>query len=242
MGMPITIEITDNADLKNIFEKVFSYFEYIDERFSTYKNTSEITRINRGEIKEGAYSKDMAKVLALALKTKKETDGQFDIVKNGQYNPSGLVKGWSIYNASKILRNKGFNNFYVDAGGDIQVCGNNKEEKPWKVGIKNPFNRREIIKVLNITDLGVATSGTYIRGEHIFNPKTGQNASNEIVSLTVVGPNVYEADRFATACFAMGKNGIVFLEKLKNLEGYMIDKSGQATYTSGFEKYVNQAN
>jgi len=60
----------------------------------------------------------------------------------------------------------------------------------------------------------------------------------DIVSLTVIGPNIYEADRFVTAAFAMGKEGIYFIEKLDGFEGYMIDSNGLATFTSGFEKYV----
>jgi FAD:protein FMN transferase len=61
-----------------------------------------------------------------------------------------------------------------------------------------------------------------------------------IVSLTVVGPNVYEADRFATAAFAMDSAGIHFIEELDGFEGYMIDHAGMAMYTSGFERYVSR--
>ena len=71
----------------------------------------------------------------------------------------------------------------------------------------------EIVKKLSIENKGIATSGTYARGEHIYNPKNPSEAIESIVSLTVIGPNIYEADRFATACFAMGKDGIYFLEK-----------------------------
>ena len=59
-----------------------------------------------------------------------------------------------------------------------------------------------------------------------------------IVSFTVLGPNVWEADRFATAAFAMGPAGIQFIEKEPCLEGYMISKDGIATMTSGFSDYV----
>jgi len=62
----------------------------------------------------------------------------------------------------------------------------------------------------------------------------------DIASITIIGPNVYDADRFATAAFAMGKRGIQFIEKLAGFEGYMIDMRGIATYTSGFERYVLQ--
>ena len=58
--------------------------------------------------------------------------------------------------------------------------------------------------------------------------------------MTVIGPNVYEADRFATPAFAMGKKGIDFVENLPGLEGYMVDKDGIATMTSGFEKYTTE--
>jgi FAD:protein FMN transferase len=85
-------------------------------------------------------------------------------------------------------------------------------------------------------DGGVATSGNYIRGAHIYDPKT-ENPLKDLVSITVIGPNVYEADRFATAAFAMGEKGIYFIESLKGFEEYAIDKAGIATQTSGFKKY-----
>ena len=62
----------------------------------------------------------------------------------------------------------------------------------------------------------------------------------EILSLTVVGPNIYEADRFATAAFAMQREGINFIENLNGFEGYSIDKNGTATMTSNFEKYTRE--
>ena len=84
----------------------------------------------------------------------------------------------------------------------------------------------------------MATSGNYIRGDHIYNPHASAEIIKDIVSLTVIAANVYEADRFATAAFAMGADGINFIEKLLGLEGYLVDKNGIATYTSGFEKYI----
>ena len=238
MGMPITVEIIDDFGALDIFDEIYSYFEYIDNKFSTYKNTSEISLINKGKVKQNEYTRDMHLVFELSEQTKKQTGGYFDICNNGRYDPSGLVKGWTIFNAANLLKNKGFLNFYIDAGGDIQVSGKNKEEKNWRVGIKNPFNNEEIIKILSIDDKGVATSGTYIRGQHVYIPKKKGLPITDIVSITVIGPNIYEADRFATAAFAMEKNGISFIENLAGFEGYMVDKDGIATMTSGFEKYV----
>ena len=239
MGMHITVEIVGTAPANDAIEKVFSYFTYIDEKFSTYKDTSEITKINKGELRESEYSEDMKIVLSLCEKTKNETGGYFDIIaRDGSCDPSGLVKGWSIHNASKILLENGCENFYIDAGGDVQVHGCNAEGKAWSVGIKNPFNPKEVVKVVYARHEGIATSGTYIRGQHIYDPKDRSKPITEIVSLTVIGPDVYEADRFATAAFAMGTQGIDFIEKLPGFEGYVIEKNGTAIMTSGFNGYT----
>ncbi len=45
-------------------------------------------------------------------------------------------------------------------------------------------------------------------------------------------------DRFATVAFAMGQEGIRFIQQLDGFEGYLIDKRGRATFTSGFTRYV----
>ncbi len=249
MGMPITLEIVDPVTDK-VFDEIFAYFKYIDQKFSTYKQSlpsvdgkknsrkaSEISLFNEGKLKRKDFSEDMKKVFALAEKTKKETGGYFDIYHGGKYDPSGLVKGWAIFNAAKILKKKGCKNFYIDAGGDIQVAGKNRQGKNWTVGIKNPFKEEQIVKVVVLKNQGIATSGNYIRGDHIYDPKNGRQLT-DIVSLTVIGPNVFKADRFATAAFAMGKKGINFIESQKGLEGYMINRQGIATLTTGFKEYT----
>ncbi len=238
MGMPIIVDIVDKNATEADIDKVFDYFTYVDETFSTYKKTSEISQINKGKLSQKGYSSDMQKVLQLCEQTKKDTKGYFNISHDGKLDPSGLVKGWAIQNAAELLKRRGLQNFYIDAGGDIQVAGRNSKNQTWKVGIRNPFNMEEIVKVLHIHNRGVATSGTYIRGQHVYNPLNQTKKLTEIVSLTVVGPNIYEADRFATAAFAMEQKGIYFIENLPGFEGYMIDKNGIATYTSGFERFI----
>jgi thiamine biosynthesis lipoprotein len=169
MGMPITIEIIDPQVRAATFDEVFDYFAHIDEKFSTYKSTSEITAINDGTLAPENASEEMRLVLTMCEETKRETNGYFDIkTPNGKYDPSGLVKGWAIWNAAKLLEKKGFKDFYIDAGGDIQPHGRNEDGGKWTVGVKNPFNEIENVKVIYVDEEGVATSGTYIRGLHIF--------------------------------------------------------------------------
>ncbi len=241
MGMPVIVEVVDPHVTERIFDEVYGYFGYVDRKFSTYKDDSEITRINRGELAIEDASDDMRGIFALAEQTRLESDGYFDIRHNDRFDPSGIVKGWAILNAAKILEQARCENYYIYAGGDIQTSGKNEKGQDWSVGIQNPFNQAEIVKVLSISRGGIATSGTYARGEHIYNPKLDGDPIQNIVSLTVVGPNIYEADRFATAAFAMDSAGIQFIEELDGFEGYMIDREGTASYTSGFEGYVAHA-
>ncbi len=238
MGMPVTLDVVDTSATMALFKTAFDYFEYIDEKFSTYKENSEISRINHHELGLEEASEDMKNVFDLAEQTRLATNGFFNIRRKGFYDPSGLVKGWAIYNVAEILCQKMVENFYVDAGGDVQAVGKNSEGQNWRIGIRNPFDVGQIVKVLSVSDCGVATSGTYIRGQHIYNPKNENQALTDIMSLTVIGPDIFEADRFATAAFAMGIDGINFIEKLQGFEGYMIDKDKRATFTTGFERYV----
>ena len=237
MGMPIIVEILDASVTQAHLEQVFASFAAVDDMFSTYKATSEISRINRGELAVADASTQVQTILALSEQTRQETQGYFDIQRAGLYDPSGIVKGWAIQNAAQMLKEQGFRNFSVDAGGDIQLAGR-KNGQLWRIGIRNPFNRAENVKVLALTEQGIATSGTAIRGQHIYDPYHPEAPMLEIVSLTVIGPDIYEADRFATAAFAMGRKGIQFIEQLADFEGYMIDAQARATLTSGFERYV----
>lgn len=242
MGMPIIVEVPGGtqADL----DAVFDYFVGIDRRFSTYKNDSEVSRLNRGELVD--LSPPMQEVLELAELTKRQTGGFFDIRRpdlpagkaGGLIDPSGIVKGWAIRGAARLLAARGITDFYLDAGGDIQTGGRNARGQEWCIGVRSPFKREDVIKVLEPRGRGVATSGSSARGAHIYNPLLPGAALDEVVSITVLGPDVLEADRFATAAFAMGRHGVEFIEALSGLEAYQVDQGGIATMTSGFSRYT----
>jgi thiamine biosynthesis lipoprotein len=239
MGMPVTIEIAGGDVDPEHFERLFSYFEHVEEVFSPFRGTSETSRVNHGLLRLEDCSEEMRTIVRLAEKTRVETDGYFDVYRNGAFNPVGIVKGWAVYQASEMLRQAGIWDYYIEAGGDVQLSGLNESGEHWAVGIRNPFDQREIVKFLRLSDMGIATSGTYARGQHIYDPFAAEGETiDEIVSLSVLGPNVYEADRFATAAFAMGPEGIHFIDRESGLEGYMIGKNGIATMTSGFADYV----
>jgi FAD:protein FMN transferase len=239
MGMPIIIEISDKNPSKSDINKIFAYFSEIDNQFSVYKSTSEVSRYNQGYLDFSQISPNLKYILAESQNTYNETNGYFNIHRpDGLIDPSGIVKGYAIFEASKRIDNMGYKNYYIDAGGDIAVKGLNSQNQPWKIGIRNPFDRTQNVKIVSIHNQGIATSGTSIRGQHIYDPFCPAKPITEIVSITVIGPDVYQADRFATAAFAMRKNGVNFISTLPGFEAYSIDSQGIATFTPGFKKYV----
>src|SRR5947209_6878171 len=123
MGMPITVEVADQGVKESDLEAVYRYLVYVDDTFSTYKDTSEVSRLNRGELREDEYSDDMREVLALSEETRRATGGYFTIWHGEICDPSGIVKGWAVRNAARILEDRGFRAYYLDAGGDLQLAG-----------------------------------------------------------------------------------------------------------------------
>ena len=238
MGMPVTVCICGASAGDQDISAVASWFEIVNQLFSPYLETSEICRLNAGTIARTDVSRLLEEVLRLCDQTKWETGGYFDIVRDGRLDPSGLVKGWAIERASALLSARGFAHHFVDAGGDVQATGCNCNGQPWRIGIRNPFKRDEVVKVLAVSSRGVATSGTAIRGQHIYDPLQRGRQLTEVVSLTVIAPSICEADRFATAAFAMGREGLAFIAERPHLEGYAITADGIAKYTPGFAQYV----
>ena len=62
---------------ESLFDEVFDYFQSIDEKFSTYKDQSEISRLNRGDLKLDEASDDMKLIFELAEQTRREFERLF---------------------------------------------------------------------------------------------------------------------------------------------------------------------
>lgn len=238
MDMPITVEIADSGAPDDAAEPAFEFFAWVDATFSRYRPNSEVSRINDGRLALEQASEPVRNVLALAEETRRDTGGYFDVRRNGRLDPSGIVKGWAIHNAARLLRGNGFANLFVNAGGDSQIFGECPEGGPWRVGIRSSFTPDAVVKVLALSNRGIATSGSYYRGGHIYDPLQAGPLETSVVSLTVVGLDIYEADRFATVAFAMGERGAAFIEGLDGFEAYQINAACIATRTSGFDQYV----
>jgi thiamine biosynthesis lipoprotein len=154
----------------------------------------------------------------------------------------GIGKGYIVDQGVATLREHGFQNVYVEAGGDLMVSGAKADGSPWRIGIRNPRKKNTMAPVvIAVSERAVATSGDYfqaftpdLRHHHILDPHTGFSAP-ELASATITAPNVAMADGLATATMVLGHTrSIELLESLEGCEGYLIDKQLNSYHTSGF--------
>lgn len=233
MGMPVVVEVRgEDAELDHVFQ----WLRFVDTLFSTYKDDSEISRINRGEVAVARAHPLVREVVARCDELREETDGYFDARAASPHwlDPSGLVKGWAVDRAARILDTAGFDEYAVSAGGDMRLRGT------WRVGIQHPYVRDKVAAVLEATDLAIATSGTYARGEHVYDPHTGQ-APKGVLSVTIAGPELATADAYATAAFAMGAAGPEWTARLEGYEAMTVLTGDAVVTTPGFRRLQSAA-
>jgi thiamine biosynthesis lipoprotein len=230
MGMPIGIDVRGaGVDL----EPAFAWLRQVDATFSTYREDSEISRIDRGELEPERASGAVRWVLARCDLLREETKGAFDVRSGGRLDPSAFVKGWAVQRAAELLADEGFTDFCLNAGGDIVVRGGALPEPAWRVGIRHPHDRNALAAAIVVTDVAVATSGTYERGAHLLDPRSGTPAAG-VLSVTVIGPDLGLADAYSTAAFALGPDGPEWTRDLDGYEAMTIMEDGRVLCTAGF--------
>lgn len=217
MGMPITIDIPDGDD--KVFNWAFARLRQIDNKFSTYKPDSEVSKYIKDEINEADLSKELRNIIRACRAAQKKTDGYFSAWAAGAFDPSGYVKGWAIAEAGEIIEKQGYKTYCISAGGDILAASDS--DKVWNIGIQDPTDKLKILNTLSISNGAVATSGNYERGKHIINPKNKQPA-DELLSVTISGPDIIWADVLATAVFAMGRPGQEFMKSQPDYQLFMV--------------------
>ena len=183
----------------------------VDSAFSTYKENSFVSRLRRGEIEIGQCPSELQEVWDACQNAKYLSDGAFDPWKvKGGFDPSGYVKGWAADRIALMLKHAGCEHIQVNAAGDLALCGGNLLEsgeiEPWKIGVSNPEDTKEVLRIFEIYDGAIATSGHYERGAHITDPFSGLIAIGA-KSATVLGPDGGLTDALATALMVTGEDG-----------------------------------
>ena len=221
MDVDIASSVVSEDGLNQGMQQVIDLCKQVDSDFSTYIDTSWVTRLRTNQIEISSCPPLVQEVWELCLQAKHLTDGAFDPwAVEGGFDPSGLVKGWAADKCADLLVTLGIEHVQVNAAGDLALRGGFYDGvvKPWRIGVVNPENRAEVVEVFEIFDGAIATSGTYERGAHINDPYTGLIAIGAR-SATVVGPLGWLCDALATALMVAGTDGVKYFAQ-PELAGY----------------------
>lgn len=169
---------------------------------------------------------------------------------------SAVAKGYAVDVIAQLLEKKGIHNFMVDIGGEVVVRGENPKKSLWRIGINKPVDdslaiNQELQTVLQVTNVGIATSGNYRnyyykdgkKYAHTIDPRTGYPVQHNILSATVIAKDCMSADAYATAFMVMGlEKAEQFANAHPDIEACFIysNEKGelQTFYTKGMEKYM----
>ena len=169
---------------------------------------------------------------------------------------SAIAKGYGVDVVARTLDQKGVKHYMVDIGGEVVLKGKSPRMKDWRIGINKPIEdslsvNQELQTILEISDIGMATSGNYRkfyykdgkRYAHTIDPRLGTPVQHNILSATVLAKDCTTADAYATAFMVMGlEKALDFCQKHPELNAYFIcDGEGDSYeihYTPGMEKYM----
>ena len=158
----------------------------------------------------------------------------------------GIAKGYAVDKCVAMLKDKGFTDFMVQAGGDMYVAGK-KDKDPWVVGIRDPRGPTDsMFAIAPIQNHSFSTSGDYERGfvkdgiryHHILDPRTGQPAHSSR-SVTIRAKDAFTADAWSKVMFIYGwQKGLELIKtnKLDDFEVVWVDDKNDIHMTAGITK------
>lgn len=178
-----------------------------------------------------------------------------------KFDFNAIAQGYSVDAVADLLENKGVTNYMVEIGGEMRVKGVNNRNENWTIGLETPdsqLKERQFQEILSLTDVSIATSGSYrkfkeingVKYSHAINPKTGFGVNHNLLSVTVITSNCMDADALATAFLVMGREkSELFIannrKTFNSLEAFFIEADSNryiTSFTEGFEQYIVVAN
>ncbi len=213
MGIPMSVDVPAPADPRRAERAVRTAFERLheaDRRFSRFRADSEVRRLDAGGTRPEHVSADLREVLAIADRARRASGGAFTVRgPDGTLDTDGVVKGWAAQRAADVLVAAGVGPFCLNAGGDVVTRGEPVPGRGWRVGVRDPSDAHRFLAVVEQRDGAVATSGTYERGAHVWDGRTG-HAARGLWSATVLAADLVTADVLATSVLALGVDGVAW--------------------------------
>jgi FAD:protein FMN transferase len=239
MGTVASVHVHDRAEpavIDAAVEALWLELDRLEGLCSTFRESTAISRINRGELHLLDAGNEVIEVVDACTWLEHVSHGAFRARRPGEtlIDPAGFVKGWAAELAAQCLDRAGLSQWYLSVGGDIQTRGTSGDGRSWRVAIADPNSddARAIRAIVEVRGEAVATSGTAARGRHLWDGRTGR-PSDALASMTVVGPHLTWADAFATAAFVMGPEGVDWVANFDGYRALAITSAGELVHRAG---------
>ena len=233
MGMPVCIDVRDAGVPADAIDEAFAWLRTVDAVFSTYKDDSEISRLNRGELARDDASADVRWVLDECERLREETGGYFDarVGADGGVDPSGLVKGWSVDRAGEILDARPARR--RSRSTPAATSSRAATRSPSGRGASGSSTRTSVTgsppscgRTISPWPRRASTSAASTCSTRT--PARRRRASSRS---PITGPVLGTADAYATAAFAMGTDGPPWTATLDGYEAMTILADGTVVST-----------
>jgi thiamine biosynthesis lipoprotein ApbE len=197
---------------------------------------SEISLLERSSRR--GISRELSEVLEAYEYWERRSGGVFSIRPGGvdaPRNVDALGKAYILDRASAAAVNAwpAIEALLINVGGDIVTWG-----RPSEIAIADPlawYDNAPPITALDLRDRAVATSGTYARGAHLTDCRTGRSPKTSAAA-TVVASDAVTANALATTlCVTSAAEGLRLVESTPNAEALRIE-SGVLQRSSGFAR------
>ncbi len=157
----------------------------------------------------------------------------------------GIAKGYAVDRGVRLLRKRGFANFFIKLGGELYLAGR-RPDRPWVTGVQDPRDARRHFAMVALENSAFTTSGDYqryimvdgVRYHHIIDPQTGYPA-RKCRSVTIVAKQAEDADALSTAVFVLGATrGLKLVHSLPGIEAIIVDAEGEVHISKGLQGKV----
>jgi thiamine biosynthesis lipoprotein len=153
----------------------------------------------------------------------------------------GIGKGYAVDRAVALLREEGFTDFLIQAGGDLYAAGQ-RGDRPWRVALYDPRGHDgATFATVELRDETFSTSGDYerfflkdgVRYHHLLDPDTGQPA-RLCRSVTILARSALTADWVSTGVFILGPEaGLALVESLPDVEAVIVTADNEVRVSRG---------
>lgn len=170
------------------------------------------------------------------------------VPKGLRIDSGGIGKGYIVDILAKRIF-KDVEDFWLSAGGDLLIKGNDLNKIGWKVSVQNPLIESQVSFSINTLGetMGVATSGVLkrqgivggLKWHHLIDPRTGEPADTDIISVTMIAPTAEQADVYAKTVLLLGSEaGLEFVEQRPGLACAIFFQDRAPVFSSRIVKYL----